>query len=132
MQFWEIWEHQMAPLQLLRLLNMYCQLLDSILYALTCLYISTKRWLASWRQVQCINYNIQFVKYLPDNPTIKSGTARFSITTKSLDYSIGTFQVASQDTISSLIFNRFKTWYYRRWKWRIWKRFIYFNVKNDF
>ena len=33
----------------------------------------------------------------------KSGTTRFSITTKSLDYCIGTFQVASRDTISTVL-----------------------------
>ena len=37
-------------------------------------------------------------------PTInKSGTTRFSLTTKSLDYCIGTFQVASRDIISTVL-----------------------------
>ncbi len=35
--------------------------------------------------------------------TNKSGTTRFSITTKSLDYCIGTFQVANRDTISTVL-----------------------------
>ena len=35
--------------------------------------------------------------------TNKSGTTRFSISTKSLDYCIGTFQVASRDTISTVL-----------------------------
>ena len=33
----------------------------------------------------------------------KSGTTRFSITTKSLDYCIGTFQVAARDTVSTVL-----------------------------
>jgi hypothetical protein len=33
----------------------------------------------------------------------KSGTTRFSITTKSLDYCIGTFKVAARDTVSTVL-----------------------------
>ena len=38
--------------------------------------------------------------------TNKSGTIRFSLTTKSLDYCIGTFQVANRDTISTVLNGR--------------------------
>jgi hypothetical protein len=45
------------------------------------------------------NYQI----FTGQSTTNKSGTTRFSITTKSLDYCIGTFQVASRDTISTVL-----------------------------
>jgi hypothetical protein len=45
------------------------------------------------------NYQI----FTGQSSTSKSGTTRFSITTKSLDYCIGTFQVASRDTISTVL-----------------------------
>ena len=45
------------------------------------------------------NYQI----FTGQSTTNKSGTTRFAITTKSLDYCIGTFQVASRDTISTVI-----------------------------
>jgi len=45
------------------------------------------------------NYQI----FTGSSTTNKSGTTRFSITTKSLDYCIGTFQVASRDTISTVL-----------------------------
>lgn len=45
------------------------------------------------------NYQI----FTGQSTTNKSGTTRFSITTKSLDYCIGTFQVAARDTISTVL-----------------------------
>jgi hypothetical protein len=45
------------------------------------------------------NYQI----FTGQSTTNKSGTTRFSITTKSLDYCIGTFQVANRDTISTVL-----------------------------
>ena len=45
------------------------------------------------------NYQI----FTGQSTTSKSGTTRFSITTKSLDYCIGTFQCASRDTISTVL-----------------------------
>ena len=45
------------------------------------------------------NYQI----FTGQSTTNKSGTTRFSITTKSLDYCIGTFQCASRDTISTVL-----------------------------
>jgi len=45
------------------------------------------------------NYQI----YTGQSTTNKSGTTRFAITTKSLDYCIGTFQVANRDTISTVL-----------------------------
>jgi len=45
------------------------------------------------------NYQI----FTGQSTTSKSGTTRFAITTKSLDYCIGTFQVASRDTISTVL-----------------------------
>ena len=64
-----------------------------------------------------INYIIQIIQCSLDNQlflgelfliyllftTNKSGTTRFSLTTKSLDYCIGTFQVANRDTISTVL-----------------------------
>jgi hypothetical protein len=45
------------------------------------------------------NYQI----FTGQSTTNKSGTTRFSITTKSLDYCIGTFQIANRDTISTVL-----------------------------
>jgi hypothetical protein len=45
------------------------------------------------------NYQI----FTGQSTTNKSGTTRFSITTKSLDYCIGTFQTQNRDTISTVL-----------------------------
>jgi hypothetical protein len=50
----------------------------------------------------------QIIKYLVllftgQSSSNKSGTTRFSISTKSLDYCIGTFQVQNRDTISTVL-----------------------------
>ena len=87
---------------------MYGQILDLILYAMTCLHISTKRWLMFLLLELSINYVIQIIKGLLDNPqqiNQDSGTTRYSKTTKSLDDCIGPFhwQVASRDTISTVL-----------------------------
>ena len=48
-------------------------------------------------------YYPNYTMFTGQPTTNKSGTTRFSLTTKSLDYCIGTFQVASRDTFSTVL-----------------------------
>ena len=48
-------------------------------------------------------YYPNYTMFTGQPSTNKSGTSRFSLTTKSLDCCIGTFQVASRDTISTVL-----------------------------
>ncbi len=67
----------------------------------SCFYEAVANVLASGVVYKLYYANYQL--FTGQSTTNKSGTTRFSITTKSLDYCIGTFQVAARDTISTVL-----------------------------